>query len=37
MLNSPKTNTFADELIRRILSMLKEIVPKNVQKDEEGD
>ena len=34
---SPKTNTLADELIERTLSMFDEIESKTVHNDEEGD
>ena len=37
MLKSPKTNTLADELIERILSMLDEIESKTMQNHQEGD
>ena len=37
MLKSPKTNTLADGLIKRTLSMIDEIISKTVHKDEEGD
>ena len=34
---SPKTNVFADGLIKRTSSLLDEIEPKNTHKDKEGD
>ena len=37
MLKSPKTNTLADELMERILSMLDEIELKAMQNHQEGD
>ena len=37
MLKSPKTNTLADELIKRTSSMLDEIESKTMHNDEEGD
>ena len=37
MLNYPKTNTLADGLIKRTLSMLDEIESKTIHKNEEGD
>ena len=36
-LKSPKTNTLADGLIKRTLSMLDETESKTVDKDEVGD
>ena len=37
MLKSPKTNTLADELMERILSVLDEIELKAMQNHQEGD
>ena len=37
MFKSPKTNTLADGLIKRTLSMLDEIESKTIHKNEEGD